>query len=74
MHVGIPHRAAINDQRMVQEAAVSVRCVFEPFEERRHRTDVVLIQLGEFRDILWVFPVVGAIVELVLDAAFRVHA
>src|SRR5690242_11782108 len=59
---------------MFEQIAVAVGRVLQLLKEWRDGADVVLIQLCELRNILRVLAVMRGIVELVLDAALRIHA
>src|SRR5215831_3154714 len=50
--VAIAHSAAIKEQRMIQNAAVTIRSGLQLLQEFREKRQMVRIDLGFFRDLL----------------------
>ena len=71
VNVGVTHRAAVHDQRVVEEIAVAVGSVPELFQKWRDSADMVLVEFGKLGDGLRIFAVMGKRVEWGLYSAFR---
>jgi hypothetical protein len=48
--VGVPHVAAVEHQRLIQQRAVAVLLRREPVHQVRHHLDVILIDLRQLGD------------------------
>jgi CheY-like chemotaxis protein len=65
--IGIAHRAAIKNQRMIEQLAVAIRRVFQLLQEIRKHADMMPIQLRELGDQIRLPAMVRKRVERRID-------
>src|SRR5882757_4693887 len=59
VYVRVAHRATIKCQTMIEQAAITVRCVLQLLEEVAQKIHVVFVDLGELSDMCRSFAVMG---------------
>ena len=58
VHVGVPYRRPVDDERLVEEVAVPFLNILQLLEEVGYEADVVFIDLRELRDAILALAVV----------------
>src|SRR5258708_6108022 len=74
MNIPVAHGAAIQNHRMIQQIAVTIRRILQLLEEIRQQADMVAIELGELRDFSWIFLMMRTRMKRSLHSALRKYA
>src|SRR5258708_2487999 len=74
VNIAVAHGAAIQNHRMVQQIAVTVRRVLQLLQEVRQQADMVAVEFGELRDFRRILLVMRARMKRSLHSALRKHA
>src|SRR5262245_55133103 len=73
VQIAITHCGTIKNDRVVQQAPISIRSLLQLVEEVRNLTDMVSVDLSEILDTLRITTVMGCRVERRPHAAVRPH-
>src|SRR5436305_15110506 len=69
MQIRVTHWRTVQNQRVIQQRlAVGVLCLFQLFEERYYKTDVIFVDQCELRNQLFVFSIMrSTLVSIILS-------
>ncbi len=73
MNIAVAHGAAIQNHRMIQEIAVTIRRVLQLLKKVRKQADMVAVEFCELRDFRWILLMMRARMKGSLYSALREH-